>query len=264
MTEEIKGSERGWLRRIFRAVIIGLIIYFMLSLSVSSVINKSRKNSGQSGVEQKVKDLNLPLGQLPPNEADLAVNKGYAWASEHDVRDHAVCRGQWTNSHDSLVRSGCSKYVTEQNVLKVVKPIPQHAGWDDGTTTAECMAEVHAYWDPVVADMRAQGDEHVAQSRMSRTVVPALEECKNYDNIRIGRVIHEPQMRIDEILKKARNGGAITPEDMQTVRNDYPGVFSFPEDIYRTRYLNSAEEFFRLAGGRDQVLPEVDKKFGTQ
>jgi hypothetical protein len=67
-------------------------------------------------------------------------------------------------------------------------------------------------------------------------------------------VIYEPQARIDQILKRVRSGGAITQEDKQTVKTDYPGVFSFPENQYRTQYLDSAEEFFKLAGGREQVL----------
>jgi hypothetical protein len=85
-------------------------------------------------------------------------------------------------------------------------------------------------------------------------MLPALRECENFDNIRIVRVIHEPQTRINTILDRVRNGGEITEQDKQTVKTDYPGVFSFPENRYRTQYLNSAEEFFKLAGGKDQVL----------
>lgn len=252
MDETKDGSDKGWIRRVLRAVIIGFVIYYMMTLSISYVMNKSRINFGQSGVEQKVKDLNLPLGQLPPNEADLAIKQGYDWASERDVRDHAVCSERWVDAnHDSLIRSGCSKYVTEQNVLKVSKPIPPRR-WDE--STAECIAEVHAYWDPVIDDMRKKGETHAAASWMSRDVLPALHECQNLDNIRIVRVIYEPQSRIDEILKRVKNGGAITEEDKQTVKTDYPGVFGFPENSYRTQYLNSAEEFFILAGGKDQVL----------
>ena len=252
MDETKEGSDKGWIRRVLRAVVIGFVIYYMMSLSIGYVMKKSRIDFGQNGSEQKVKDLNLPLGQLPPNEADLDIRKGYDWASERDVRNHAVCEAQWLDAnHDSLIRSGCSKYVTEQNVLKVSKPIPQRR-WDE--TTAECIADVHAYWDPVIADMREKGETHAVGSWMSRNVVPALQECENLDNIRIGRVIYEPQSRIDEILKRVRNGGAITEQDKQTVKTDYPGAFGFPENSYRTQYLNSAEEFFKLAGGKDQVL----------
>jgi hypothetical protein len=252
MNEANKDSGKGWVRRALRAVAIAFAIYYMMSLSIGYVMKKPRIGFGQQGAEQAIKDLHLPPGQLPPNEADLAVRTGYAWASEHDVRSHAECGKRWLDAnHDSLARSGCSKYVTEQNVLKVSVPIPPRR-WDE--TTAECVANVHAYWDPVIDDMSKKGEIHAAGSWMSRTVMPALNECQNLDNIRIARVVYEPQTRIDEILKRVRNGGAITEEDKQTVRTDYLGAFSFPENSYRTQYLNSAEEFFKLAGGRDQVL----------
>jgi hypothetical protein len=119
---------------------------------------------------------------------DWAVARGYDWARDNGIRHHADCRQQWTNeNHESLERLGCGKYVTEVNVVNVVKPIPVHKGWDDGTTTAECVADVHAYWDPVVADLSEQGEDHAAASRMSRDVLPALKECNNFDNFRMGR-----------------------------------------------------------------------------
>lgn len=186
---------------------------------------------------------------------DWAIARGYDWARNNDIRRHAACGQQWTDeNHESLERLGCSKYVTEVNVLNVIKPIPVHNGWDDGTTTAECVAAVHAYWDPIVADMREKGEDHVAASRMSRDVIPALAECNNFDNIRIGRVVHEPQLRLNSILDKVKNGEPLTRQDKETVRKDYPGVKLFPENEYRTRYLNTAEELFRMAGGREQFL----------
>jgi hypothetical protein len=252
MDEGNNGSDKRWILRIIRAVIIGFVIYYMMSLSISYSMKKSRIDFGQHDVEQKVKDLNLPLGQLPPNEAGLDRKKGYEWAAERDVKSHAVCRERWVDAnHDSMIRSGCSEYVTEQNVFKVSKPFPPRR-WD--ATTAECIAEVHAYWDPLVQDMLEKGETHAAGSLMRKNVSSALRECQNLDNMRIARVIYEPQSRIDKILKRVRNGGAITEEDKQTVKTDYPGAFSFPENSYRTQYLNSAEEFFQFAGGRDQVL----------
>lgn len=252
MNDANKASGKEWIRRALRAIVIGFAIYYMMTLSIGYVMKKSRIVFGQQGAKQAIKDLHLPPGQLPPNEAVLDFRTGYAWASEHDVRSHAVCNERWLDAnHDSVVRRGCSEYVTEQNVLKISKPIPPRR-WDE--TTAECIAEVHAYWDPIIIDMSEKGESEAVQSWMLRDVMPALHECKNLDNIRIIRVIYEPQARIDEILRRVRGGGAITQEDKQTVKTDYPGVFSFPENQYRTKYLDSAEEFFKLAGGKDQVL----------
>lgn len=192
-----------------------------------------------------------------PGSPDAAVTQGYDWARENGIVRHADCREKWTDAnHDSLVRMGCDKYVTEVNVVNVVKPRPVHNGWDDGTTTAQCVAEVHAYWDPILQDYSEQGEDQVVRSRIKRQVEPALKECENFDNIRIGRVIHQPQLRLNAMLDKVRSGRPLSEEDKMTVQKDYPGVWEFPPDEYRTQYLNAAEELFRLVGGRERVLTD--------
>ncbi len=204
-------------------------------------------------------EADVAKGALPvrtePGSPDWAVSRGYEWARDNGIRSHAACRSQWTEDrHEHLERSGCSKYVTEVNVVNVVKPIPQHNGWDDGTTTAQCIADVHAYWDPIVADLYEQGEDHVAQSRTSRDLGPALRECQNFDNLRIGRVIHQPQLRLDAILARVKGGAPISQQDKEIVQQDYPGVQDFPENEYRSRYLSTADELFHLVGGREQVF----------
>lgn len=260
MKEKPESSSPGWVGRVFRAVLIGAAIYYLWAFSVTCMMRQAITNTGQQETERPDMDPNSWTGHRPPNEADLAVQKGYDWASARDLRSHAACRDQWTDiNHDSLVRYGCSKYVTEQNVLKVVQPIPKHDGWDDGTTTAECIAEVKAYWDPVVKDMLEKGEHHVAASRLERDVNPLIRQCANFDNVRINRVIYQPQLRINAILDKVKNGKFLTHSDKQTVQKDYPGVWNFPDNQYRTQYLNSANEFFRIVGGRDQVLSGEDE-----
>jgi hypothetical protein len=192
-----------------------------------------------------------------PNSADRAVNEGYEWARQNDVRNHVQCRSRWTDDdHKSLQRGGCSKYVTEVNVLNKLKPIPHHESWDDGTTTAQCVADVRAYWDPIVQDMIEQGNDQEAAARINDSVNPELKQCNNFDNIRISHVIHEPQSRLTVILRKVKAGKALSGRDKLTIRKDYPGVFDFPENEYRTKYLNTLEEIFSIAGGREEVFSD--------
>jgi len=255
MNDQAKGSTLGWFGRVLRAVMIGAAIYYLWAFATTYMMRRIITDSGLQATEHQAIDPKPWTGERPPNEADLAIKKGYDWATERDVRNHAVCREQWTDAnHDSLVSSGCSKYVTEQNVTKVVKPIPKHNGWDDGTTTAECIAEVRAYWDPVIRDMREKGDHHAASSWMNRNVGPSIQECSNFDKVRIIQVIYEPQRRLDAILDKARSGEFLTHHDIQTVKKDYPGALLYPDNQYRTKYLNAAEALFNVIGGRDKVI----------
>lgn len=192
-----------------------------------------------------------------PNSAEKAINEGYEWARQNDVRNHAQCRSRWTDDdHNALQRGGCSKYVTEVNVVNKLKPIPHHESWDDGTTTAQCVAEVRAYWDPVLQDMIEQGNAQAVEAEINGSVNPALRQCNNFDNIRISHVIHEPQLRLAVILRKVKAGKSLSGRDKLTIRNDHPGVFDFPENEYRTKYLNTLEEIFSIAGGKDEVFSD--------
>lgn len=236
--KENPAPKKSWLTRLLRWAGYCLAV-FLLCLALAAML--VLKNSGWS-----------------LNRLAVASGMGYTWAKWHDIRSHALCRERWPGAAEGFERTGCGKYVTEQNVLKVIKPIPEHHGFDDGTTTAECIAEVRAYWDPIINDYIEQGEYHLAQSRTTRAMGPLLDQCRNFDNIRIGRVIYQPQARIDAILKKVREGGAVTLEDKLTVKKDYPGVLSFPDDQYRTKYLASAETFFDIAGGRENVLSAAE------
>lgn len=194
---------------------------------------------------------------IEPNSADSAINEGYEWARLNDVKNHVQCKSRWTDDdHKALQRGGCSKYVTEVNVLNKLKPIPHHESWDDGTTTAQCVADVRAYWDLIVQDMIEQGNGQEAAARINDSVNPELKQCNNFDNIRISHVIHEPQSRLSVILRKVKAQKALSGRDKLTIRNDYPGVFDFPENEYRTKYLSTLEEIFSIAGGRDEVFSD--------
>lgn len=204
--------------------------------------NKELENGGQ------------PYREL--SSSGLATNKGYEWARERDIRSHAQCREQWTDeSHQPFERSGCSKYVSEVNVLNNLPPIPKHDGWDDGTTTAQCVAEVHAHWDPLFQDMLERGEDQQYAARGS-DIADELRQCQNYDNVRIDRVIHQPQLRLNALLKKVKAGKPLSGKNKLTIRSDYPGVRDFPEHEYRTRYLDTLKEVFAITGGEADILSD--------
>ncbi len=208
----------------------------------------------RDGTRTRFRRVKNTDGSAPAASPDAAMARGYAWARQYDVRSHAACRKQWPDESQALDRSGCSKYVTEVTVLNVVKPRPVHSGWDDGTTTAQCVAEVHAHWDPIVQDLIAQGDQQAADASLAKDVNPALAECSRFDDARINRLIREPQSRLDAILERVKGGQPLAEQDKMTVRQDYPGVWEFPPNEFRAHYLATAEELFRLAGGQEKVL----------
>lgn len=175
------------------------------------------------------------------------------------MRKHAICKKQWLSDRMVYEKSGCSKYVTEENVTKLSQPIPKHTGWDDGTTTAECIAERSVNVDRAVHDMQERGDGYAASVWLRKTIEPELSECQNFDNIITGRVIHQPQLKLTEILRKVRNGDVITDEERLTIQKDYPGVNSFPQDEYRSKYMTDIEELFKIAGGKAFILGQVSK-----
>jgi hypothetical protein len=74
--------------------------------------------------------------------------------------------------------------------------------------------------------------------------------------VRISSVVHQPQVRLTEILRRVRVGGVLSDEDRLTIQKDYPGVESFPpgHSNYRAMYLADIDELFKIAGGKEYVL----------
>jgi hypothetical protein len=118
------------------------------------------------------------------NTAGVAVAIGYQWAEENDIHDHEECRAHWIGNKVALSRMGCDKYVTKVNVVDVVGKEPDPRNYSEGATTAECQEEMHAYWDPIIADMKAKGEDHAADVWVNHNVLPALRECENIDRLR--------------------------------------------------------------------------------
>jgi hypothetical protein len=183
------------------------------------------------------------------NGSTYAVLKGYENARERSIVAHADCKA----SFPSLERFGCDQYVTEQKHFPVYI---QQRDWGSGKTSAQCEIEVNAYWEPRIQDMREMGQYHAAASWTRRYWMRDLEQCRGYDNVRIGEAVHKPASRLWDILKKVEEGGAITDADRETVRKDLARVMNFPDGgdgrfkKYKQDYLAKSEYFFQLADGK--------------
>lgn len=239
--------------RCMRAILIGVVLYISL-LVFSNYYSYKAIEEYNSRRYQEEEPFKPWTGKAPPTEGEILTKVGYDWAKAKDVRSHAICKTQWVGDHKVYEKGGCSHYVTEQNVTNLTVLVPKHDGWDDGTTTAECIAERSVNVDRAVKDMQERGDSYAASVWLGRTVGPDLAECQNFDNIRISKVIHQPQLKLTEILRKVRNGVVITEEERSTIQKDYPGVDSFPPNEYRSRYMSDIEELFKIAGGKAFIL----------
>lgn len=239
-----KEKSRSPLFRVIRAIVFGITLYMFLTYSpiLFLKMNGIKFPQPQAQLEEDpvYHDKNGKI--ITVHEHNQTI--GYDKAKKENITSHADCKELYPAPNQGFLRTGCQKYVTEE------KHFPKHikqGGWDSGKTTAECEAEVRAYWEPILQDMREKGEDHAASSWSIRNFGPELHECNNYDNVRISKVVYEPMARIDAIIKKLEQGGSATPEDNETVLRDRQLVSTFPENTYTKQYFNNLDRFFKLA-----------------
>ena len=184
--------------------------------------------------------------------------EAYVMARINHVSTSQECRRIWKGDAHALERLGCLAFVAGEKFNGDLNPENLHKKFDDGTTTAECRAEVQAYWAPTIKHYLAQHDGTVVNERTHNWYIPGLMWCDNFDKVRISSVIFQPQVRLDNILDRIRAGGKITVWDKLAVKRDYPGAYAYPENEYRSKYLATAEQFFTLAGGQGSVMSVPD------
>ncbi len=176
------------------------------------------------------------------NGEDEKTQQGYAWAQQNQVTEHSRCKAKTKGS----AYAGCSKYVTEQKKFP-----PQPLSYAGFATTGDCIAALDAFYNAYFQDQREQGH----QPRFYRYERQLYESCQNIDNTRILRVIYEPQARLNALLDKAIKGITLSQDDIETIRMDYPTVVGFRPDPKRDQYIASAEQLFKLVGGKSLVFP---------
>ena len=260
----IKKSNESlnWPRRILRASIIGLCIYFFLTLLLNYFSGKSSESTNPYNIdhlEQNDSTFVAWNGKAPPTKIDLQYKVGYEWASHNKARKHSTCRDRWAGDKAALERDACSNYITKINVtdeIKLMSTPAANKNFNDGTTTAQCVKDREARWSLIISNMRERGDNIDALMSQGENSQIDISQCNNFDNVRIGDVIHDPQVRLTDILRLVRNGSVLTDADRLTIQKDYPGVESFPakHSQYRGMYLSDADEIFKIAGGKEYVL----------
>lgn len=241
-------APRLTIMKVIRAVLIGALAFWLLGFLQSYFVMRAIGLSQQQEIVDDEPVYHDKSGKRI-NQPDFEIMSGYDAAKQKQVSTHAEC----AIAFQHFYKTGCQKYVTEQ---KVFPPKIKQGDWDSGKTTAQCAAQVNAYWEPIIKDEQEKGDGHAAASWTRSDWGPDLKECQNYDNVRIGKVIHEPAARLDEILKRLEQGGKVTEADRETIRKDMPGVSAYPDHEYRTAYLNKVERFFRFADGTEKPFIE--------
>lgn len=241
-------TARLTITKIIRAVLIGALAFWLLSFLQGYLVMRA---IGLPHLQEIIVDEPVYRDKSGRriNQPDFEIMSGYDAAKQKQITTHADC----AIAFQHFYKSGCQKYVTEQ---KAFPPKIQQGNWGSGKTTVQCVAEVNAYWEPRIREEQEKGGDYAAASWTRRDWGPDLKECQNYDNVRIGKVIHEPAGRLDEILKRLEQGGRATAADRETIRRDMPGVSTYPDHEYRTAYLNRAERFFQIADGTNRPIIE--------
>lgn len=236
------GERRLGAGRIFKAVAIGVAIY--LALSAASTLYL-RMQIGKLADNQGLPEENAPVYRdkdgEPISEADHDVMVGFDDAKAKGVTSHAECK----SNYKGLQKIGCEKYVTS---TKHFPPHLRQGNWASGKTTAECIEEVDAFWRAVVDEDREKGNDHAADSTTRRHWIPERNECQNYDNVRIDRVVYQPTARLDALLDKLAKGEAVTGADTAGVRKDVELVNTYPDHAAKRAYLEKLERFYKLTG----------------
>lgn len=244
----------NYIFKILRAVAIGVGLYVLLSLSPLLILKLQGISLNRpQGVSEDSEPVYHDKKGKTINKAEYDFMVGYDAAKEKTITAHADCNSAYPSPQQFLLKEGCQKYVTEQ---KHFPPHVKQGHWDSGKTTAECRAEVNAYWDAQILDTKERGGSYKYMGIDNSPIEQELKECQNYDHVRILKVVYEPMNRLDALLEKLEQGGVASPEDRKIVRNDMQQVSTFPENQDTRAYFEKTDRFFQLADGL--VKPQVE------
>lgn len=225
--------------RLLRAVLLGVAVFVLLSLLPRLLLVWNGINLGPPPTGLEDEPVYHDQNGKRINEAEHGMLLGHEQAQAQGITSHAACK----TAFKGYLEMGCHRYVTEQ---KHIPPYVRQGNWIGGKTTAQCEAEVNAYWRAATQDQREQGHDQAAESWTRRRWWPDLKECQNYDNVRIGKVVYEPTERLDKLLGHMAQGARATEEDKAMVRKDMQLVSSFPDHEAKRTYLEKADRFFGL------------------
>lgn len=225
------------LARVLRAVAIGVGIFALLTYLPQLLWMYEGMPGPQASVPVEEEPIYRDQDGQPINEADHHLRVGQEQAKIQGITSHAACKTVFKG----LQVMGCQRHVTEQ---KNIPPLVRQGDWSSGKTTAQCRAEVNAHWAAMTQNERELGNPHAAAVWTRRHWTPELRQCQNYDNVRIGKVIHEPTRRLDDLLLKQSQGGRVTDQDRAMVQRDMQLVSTYPDDPAKRAYLDKVDQFF--------------------
>jgi hypothetical protein len=235
----LKNPRRLTPWKVARAVFIGFALFSAVMLAPVAVIKYNSMQLAMKHAEVAQETVYVDKEGKQITAAEHALDAGYEGARTRKLASHKACAAVFKN----IQLLGCQKYVTEH---KVFPPHVVQGNWDSGKSTAQCRAEVEAYWNARARDENERGGI-LSHHQWSKE----LNDCENYDNVRVAKSVTEPTYRLDAILKRLDAGGHVTDKDRETVRKDTALVLGYPENEQRKAYLYKVERFNLFA---DQPL----------
>lgn len=234
----IKPKNALTIFKVVRAVLIGFVLFSVVQLAPLIQMHAKtlllRAEHARDPVEQRVAPVDKSGKPISTDEYVLQL--GYDEAAKNKIRTHAACLA----SYRGLRLIGCHKYVTEH---KGMPPHVVQGDWGSGKTTAKCRAEVEAYWAAVTRDEVEKNGPKAPLPWTRSDWAPELKSCDNYDRMRVADEVVEPLYRLEAILRRLDQGGAVSPRDRETVRADTARVMAGPETPQRIEYLERVEKF---------------------
>ena len=236
------------LSAVLRAVAIGVVLFGVISFGPPLLLRLQGIGVGDN-TPQPEEPIHRDADGKRINSADHAILTGYNLAAKRGITSHQACRDAYPTDRESLLRSGCSRHVTEGK--RIGKPVRQGA-WDSGKTTAQCQEEVNAYWSAVVQDWREQGQDQAASVNTRRNWMPELQACGNYDNARASKVVTPALSRLNAVLAKMEMGQKPSPEEQASTLQDMQQVSLFAPHEMRSTYLAKADRYLALSAGLER------------
>lgn len=248
--EQTENSRAPALAKILRYALIAFFLAIIVSV-VAGIVRVSGDLASPADVAPALPRVQEYLDKAGNRiaESEYRIEIGYETARTKGITHHRACK-EMPSFHEA---NGCHRFVTEQ---KHIGPYIPQRDFASGKTSAKCREEVNAHFAPLIEDMWERGEERAASVWAQKRWMPELDQCANFDNLRILKVIHEPASRLSTLMAKAETGEPITDEDRRVVKRDLAGVLEFPDHPDRSAYIERSERFFRIVDGLEKpVVP---------
>jgi hypothetical protein len=225
--------------RVLRALALGVLVFVLWTqlprlMLVWHGIELPTQNQQALPEDPTYRNASGEIIQQPDHDTQL----GHDQAKALGISRHADCKVQFKG----WMERGCHQWVTE---AKHIPPHVQQGNWVGGKTTAQCLAEVDAFWGALTQNEREQGNARAAEVWSRRSWAPEREECQNYDHARITEVIYEPTARLEAWLQKVGHGSSLTADEQAALKHDMALVSTYPDHAAKRAYLVKVDELLQ-------------------